>query len=387
MTDIIKKKKKKGRPLLWILTFLSIIIIITIPIVFITIPISKNIDVPLSFNKFNAYNHIVNQLALGYRIPGTQARIDCANYFVSEFQSIDPNFSYILHNFSVHGVACQNVLFKLNPHLNNIIILGAHYDSRAKATKDPLRPSDPVPGANDGASGSAVLIELARVFYSVRNSLESQIWFLFFDAEDQGYDVAPGIPGWDWCEGSWEFANNIDNFYNSATEYFEAMVLLDMVGGTGLKFIKEQNSVASLLEELFSTGRSLGYEDQFPINAETASVTDDHVPFLSLGIPSAVLIINFWNNPNWPYHHTTSDDIAHISKESLEVTGKTVEQFIFNNFMKDSDYIGNYPWDDHIPPTDFIIFIIGVAIIIGISVISIHYNRRKLWEKSKNEPL
>jgi Zn-dependent M28 family amino/carboxypeptidase len=271
-------------------------------------------------------------------------------------------------------VECQNILFKLNEHRKNIVILGAHYDSRARATKDPdeLKRNEPVPGANDGASGCAVLIDLARVFYNLRENLTCQLWFLFFDAEDQGYDYSSGISGWDWCEGSDKFVEDIESFYNSSLESFDAMILLDMVGGVNLQFINEQHSTSSLLEEIFEVGRQLGYTSQFPENPVVASIRDDHVAFVNYGIPSADLIINFWNNPAWPYHHTVNDDIMAISANSLEITGKTIEQFIYNHYLNnDNAEFGNYPWlnDNNLLDVETFTFIVIISgIIIGIII-------------------
>ena len=165
----------------------------------------ENIDIQLKFEGDNAYIHVEEQILINqthFRIPGTQGREQCAQYFITKFQQITTNFSYVLHNFTVHSIECQNVLFKLNENFSNIVILGAHYDSRARATKDPIiaNRTKPVPGANDGASGCAVLIELARVLYERRINLSCQFWFLFFDAEDQGYDYTAGIEDWDWCK-------------------------------------------------------------------------------------------------------------------------------------------------------------------------------------------
>ena len=313
----------------------------------------QNVNVELGFNGDNAYGYVQDQLDIGFRIPGTEERINCTNYFISKFKEIDSNFSYYLHNFTTHSTGCQNVLFKLNRNHNNIVILGAHYDSRAKATKDP-NPSnrtDPVPGANDGASGSAVLVELADVLYQSKENLSCQVWFLFFDAEDQGEDSGGyGIDGWSWCEGSQRFVADINSFYDSGTEHFDCMILLDMVGGINLRFINEQYSTSSLLDELFAVGRALGYSSQFPANPERKQIIDDHRAFVNIGIPSADLIINFWDNPNWPYHHTTQDNITYISNNSLDITGRTVEQFIYNNYLNSPGYIydGNYPWDKDI---------------------------------------
>ncbi|MHA1171776.1 MAG: M28 family peptidase, partial [Candidatus Heimdallarchaeota archaeon] len=270
-----------------------------------------NIDIELRFNGDTAYTYVADQMSINtthFRIPGTQGREDCAQYFITKFQQIDPTINFVLHNFTIESVECQNVLFKMNENYTNILILGAHYDSRVKATKDSTNPDLPVR-------------------------------FLFFDAEDQGTDVGVGMSRWEWIEGSTQFVVEIDNFYNSSKEDFDAMILLDMVGGVNLRFINEQRSTSSLLDELFETGRQLGYTSAFPSDPIVASIEkDDHVPFLNYGIPSADLIIKFWNQPaEWPYHHTTDDDISHISNTSLEITGKTVEQFIYNNYYDITD--------------------------------------------------
>lgn len=350
----------------------------------------QNYDINLQFNGDNAYLYVQDQLDIGFRIPGTPERVYCANYFISKFKEINSNFTYMLHNFTTHLTECQNLLFKLNEDNSNIVILGAHYDSRAKATKDPITAnrSNPVPGANDGASGCAVLIELAKVLYSRRANLSCQIWFLFFDAEDQGRDEGGyGISEWGWCEGSEKFVEDIKFFYNSSSENFDNMILLDMVGGENLQFINEQYSTSSLLDELFATGRELGYTNQFPSNPESASIIDDHRAFVREGIPSADLIINFWDNPGWPYHHTIEDGFSHITNTSLEITGKTVEQFIYNNYIDDPYYIyhGNYPWsqDVNLPNIEVIIIVIIIVAILGIAVI-MHITTKKLSENESN---
>ncbi len=382
---------RKRYKILILLTFFSTIIF---SIIYLFLPSNnlriQNYEIDLQFNGENAFSYIEDQLNIGFRIPGTPERANCANYFISKFKEININFTYILHNFTVLSIECQNVLFKLNESKQNIIILGAHYDSRAKATKDPIltNRNNPVPGANDAASGSAVLIELARTLYSQKDNLSCQIWFLFFDAEDQGRDNANGIDGWDWCEGSQVFVNEINSFYDSAIEYFDCMILLDMVGGINLQFINEQYSTSSLLDELFLIGRKLSYTSQFPSNAERRSILDDHKAFVDEGIPAADLIINFWDNPNWPYHHTIQDNISHISDISLETTGKTVEQFIYNNYFEDPNnlYKGNYPWvkDINKPSLEFLISIISIIIIIAITIVILIIIKKPFIEKVEN---
>lgn len=378
-----------------IIIIISLGCIVVIPIIFPIFLLLNdnrftNINIELYFDGDPAYSYVTDQVNINtthYRIPGTQGREDCAQYFITKFKQIDPAFSFVLHNFTIHSLECQNVLFKMNENFSNVVILGAHYDSRAKATKDSSNPDLPVPGANDGASGSAVLIELAEVLYQRRQELSVQIWFLFFDAEDQGIDNAPGISGWDWCEGSSKFVQDLDSFYNSSNETFDAMILLDMVGGSNLRFISEQYSTSSLLNELFETGRQLGFTSAFPTNPTISSITDDHVAFVNYGIPTADLIIKFWNAPiEWPYHHTTQDDLSHISNRSLEITGKTVEQFIYNNYYDpiNSEFQGNFPWREDLDLLDSDLFILIFILIAIVGTVVIFFFL--VSRTSKNHP-
>jgi len=372
---------RKKYNLLFASAILSLIIFFVIYLNFPSNPLNiNNYEKGLQFSGDNAYFYVEDQLDIGFRIPGTQARVNCANYFISKFQEINSNFTYMLHNFTTHLTECQNVLFKLNENKSNVVILGAHYDSRARATKD-VNKSAPVPGANDGASGSAVLIEFASILYAQRINLSCQIWFLFFDAEDQGRDEGGyGMDGWNWCEGSEKFVEDIDTFYNSTNESFECMILLDMVGGENLRFINEQHSTSSLLDEIFAIGRNLGYNYQFPSNPESQPIIDDHVAFVNYGIPSADLIINFWNNPGWPHHHTTQDNRSHVTNISLGITGKTIEQFIYNNYFDDQNntYQGNFPWnqDRNVFSLEVLIVIIVIIAIVGISIIVLIYKKQ-----------
>jgi len=346
----------------------------------------NNIATELNFNQDNAYIYLQDQLNINnthYRVPGTIGREECAQYFISKFQNISSSISIMIQNFTIHSTKCQNLLFKINENKSNIVILGAHYDSRAKATKDPdlTKRSDPIPGANDGASGSAVLLELASVLFQQRDDLNCQLWFVFFDAEDQGEDSGGyGIEGWDWCEGSKRFTKDINMFYDSEKESFDCMILLDMVGGINLQFIAEQYSSSSLVDELFDIGRGLGYTYEYPSIRTSSSVLDDHYYFAELGIPTADLIINFWNDPKWPYHHTLNDDITFISTHSLGVTGSTIEQFVYNNFLSNvnNNYQGNYPWRFDLNSLDSldseILVIISVFCIIIVVALLFNYS-------------
>jgi Zn-dependent M28 family amino/carboxypeptidase len=184
------------------------------------------------------------------------------------------------------------------------IILGAHYDSRmyADSDPDPAQHTNPVPGANDGASGVAVLLELAR-------SLPEQtvpIWLVFFDAEDNGR-----IEGWDWILGSREFVAN-----NPVRP--RAAIIVDMIGDADLNIYKELNSDPELTDEIWAVASELGYDSKF-IPEYKHSMLDDHTPFVQAGIP-AVDIIDF----DYPYWHTVQDTPDKVSAESLDTVGETL---------------------------------------------------------------
>jgi Zn-dependent M28 family amino/carboxypeptidase len=184
------------------------------------------------------------------------------------------------------------------------VILGAHYDTRmfADSDPDPAQHTQAVPGANDGASGVSVLLELAR-------SLPKEtvpIWLVFFDAEDNGR-----IEGWDWILGSREFVKN-----NPVRP--RAAIIVDMIGDADLNIYKERNSDPELTDEIWEVARELGYESEF-IPEYKHAMLDDHTPFLEAGIP-AVDIIDF----DYPYWHTIQDTPDKVSAESLRAVGETL---------------------------------------------------------------
>ena len=187
-----------------------------------------------------------------------------------------------------------------------LIILGAHYDTRRSA--DMEDPQLPVLGANDGGSGVAVLLELARAL-DVRN-LEYRIWLAFFDAEDNG-----GLDGWDWCAGSTYMAANLQ-------VDVAAVIVVDMVGDADQQFYLERNSDPALQQRIWDVAQELGYGEYF-VSEYRWTINDDHVPFAQRGI-TAVDIIDF----DYPYWHTTEDTLDKVSAESLERVGRVLEHFL-----------------------------------------------------------
>ncbi len=262
-------------------------------------PVSAN------FNGACAYEHVLRQTELGPRLPNSEAHrlarqwiratLEENGWFVEEQEFVSMEHTG------------YNIIAKRRTDSMGRIILGAHYDNRLKADHDPEvdKRNQAILGANDGASGVAVLLELSRVLPTDIDD----VWLVFFDLEDNGH-----IEGWDWILGSRAFVNG----YALEKEKIEAVVILDMIGDADLDIYLEKNSDPTIRAEIWSAAAELGYADTF-INEEKFSMLDDHTPFLEAGIP-AVDLIDF----DYPYWHTTADTADKVSAESLQITGKTI---------------------------------------------------------------
>jgi hypothetical protein len=258
------------------------------------------------FNGETALKDVQYQVSLGARTPGSEAHVVVVKWLRQELAA--SGWQVEEQDSSLMGHPIQNVAAKRGSG-SPWIILGAHYDSRMLSDHDPdpaLR-SQPVPAANDGASGVAVLVELAR---GLPQTLHSQIWLVFFDVEDQG-----DIKGWDWILGSRSFAQQL-------AAKPDAVVVIDMIGDKNLDIYYEKNSNPELSQAIWSIADHAGYQQQF-IPKEKYSMEDDHTPFLEQGI-RAVDIIDF----DYPYWHTTADTPDKVSAESLHAVGDTLFRWI-----------------------------------------------------------
>ena len=263
------------------------------------------IPTPLSFDSSRAYADVQTQVDFGPRTPESEGHAQIRKWMRAELESA--GWLVEVHESERMGHPIYNIIAKRNDDEPQII-LGAHYDTRffADNDPDPANHTQPVPGANDGASGVALLLELAR-------SLPDEtvpVWLVFFDTEDNGR-----IEGWDWILGSRAFAEEIP-------VRPEAVVIVDMIGDADLNIYLERNSNNVIRAEIWSTAERLGYSEQF-INVEKHSMLDDHTPFLEAGLP-AVDIIDF----DYPYWHTVQDTPDKVSAESLQAVGETLWHWI-----------------------------------------------------------
>lgn len=254
------------------------------------------------FNGELALEDVHYQVSLGPRIPGSVAHERIISWLGKELTKAE--WDWRIQEATRMGKPVQNLIARRGGRGQGIIILGAHYDSRLVADRDPdpQKAALPVPGANDGASGVAVLLELAR---SLPKELEKEIWLVFFDVEDNGR-----LPGWDWILGSRAFVEQLEIKPQAA-------IIVDMIGDADLQIYKEKNSTPELVESIWAQARELGYTQFMP--EAKHSILDDHTPFLEAGIPAAD-IIDF----DFPYHHTSEDTPDKVSAESLDAVGDTL---------------------------------------------------------------
>ncbi len=273
------------------------------------------------FNETKAYELIEDQVQFGPRIPGSEA-IENTRRMIENKAVIDGVWEIEYQNFSKEWIEGENVSLVnmiISPTIQNpnqsYFLLLAHYDSRKWADQDP-NPAlwrNPVMGANDGASGVAVALELGRVLL-LKHQI-SNFKIILFDAEDQG------SIGWNWLVGSRYFVNS-NLFQKDKITY---AILFDMVGGNNALFKREGYSdqyARPLVSEIWNLADKMNYS-QFFINKSWSKITDDHLPFLEKGVPAVDIIDDFINN--YKAWHTTSDTLSQISKETLKAVGQTIE--------------------------------------------------------------
>ena len=257
------------------------------------------------FDGQRAYDLVAQQLEFGPRIPGSEGSRRAGEWIQERLEQA--GWQVKVQSFNYRGIELRNFIGMAGPADDPPVVLGAHYDTRPKADLDPSDPAAPVPGANDGGSGVAVLLELAAAMPP--ETLPQAVWLVFFDAEDSG-----GIDGWDWIVGSSHFVETLE-------AEIEAAVIVDMVGDADLRLPLELNSTGALQQQIWLTARTLGYGTF--VAGPGPSILDDHTPFLRAGIP-AVDIIDF----DYPHWHTQADTLDKVSPASLEQVGRTLQTWL-----------------------------------------------------------
>ena len=298
---------------------------------------ARNIQVP-AFNADSAYQYVARQVAFGPRIPNTAAHRQTGEYLVETLKRFGAQITiqeFQAENFSRQKLNLKNIIAAFNPDKSRRILLAAHWDTRPFSDKDPEKPNATFPGANDGASGVGVLLEIARVMSS--NTMpEVGVDIILFDGEDWGerdgqtgtHKLPEGLQEW-WCLGSQHWARNKHKSNYSA--YYG--ILLDMVGAKGAQFHREGYSMEfapSIVEKVWGHARRLGYSHVFIPKTE-GGVTDDHLFVNTIARIPMIDIVHFQPGLGFfgDFHHSQKDNMELISAETLGIVGTTVLNTVY----------------------------------------------------------
>lgn len=293
------------------------------------------VQVP-TFSPDSAYQFIQDQVDFGPRVPNSDAHKACALYLEQKLLSFGAEVvvqQADLVAFDGTILKSKNIIGSYNTDIKNRVLLFAHWDTRPWADHD-LDKSNrqkPVLGANDGASGVGVLLEMARIFSQRLPDIGIDI--IFFDSEDYGapedlssYDTADS-----WCLGSQYWAKN-KHIRDYRAKYG---ILLDMVGAPNAKFYREQYSdfyAKSIVDKVWKKAATLGFDNYF-INQVGGVITDDHVYINQIAKIPSIDIIQYDPNTSTGfghYWHTTNDTMKHIDKNTLNAVGTTLLHVIFS---------------------------------------------------------
>lgn len=288
------------------------------------------------FNVDSAYNYIAKQVAFGPRVIGTEAHDACAKYLVDEFRRLGVD-SVVVQNGQVttytgETFPIKNIIAGINIENARRIILLAHYDTRPWADQDenPANRKQSFDGANDGASGVGVLMEITRNLVAEKPGIGVDI--MLVDAEDYGDSSSFDAKADTWCLGSQYWVENGMPPYGIENKPIYG-ILLDMVGGRDARFYYEAYSAKHAETpsiKVWSEAANIGHDDRF-IRRVGGAITDDHMVLTQAGIPTTDIIE--MNNPQTssfnPTWHTKADNLQNIDRRPLKAVGETVLNVIY----------------------------------------------------------
>jgi len=281
------------------------------------------------FDGERAYQYLKRQTDFGARVPGSKAHEECLRFLTSELKTFGGIVRVQTFAFTqprLGRVMLSNIIAQYRPAERNRVALTAHWDCRPWADEDadPERRKSPVPGANDGASGVAVLTELAREIAG--DTTCAGVDVVLFDGEDMGTRGTLKS----WCTGSKYFAAHLPHGF--APRF---AINLDMVGDTYLSIPRERNSdryAHDVMNLVFSTAKQIHASAFVDVPGE--EIYDDHVPLNEAGIKAIDLIDFNYVNPQLNYWHTVEDTPDKCSAESLGEVGTVLFTIIHNIHRK-----------------------------------------------------
>jgi hypothetical protein len=292
------------------------------------------------FNPDSAYFYIRKQVEFGPRVPNTQAHLNCGDYLINKLKNYDGKVSvqeFQEMAYNGNQLNLRNIIASFYIDKPKRILLAAHWDTRHMADKDTVRMGDPIDGANDGASGVGVLLEVARIISLIPPG-NIGIDIIFFDGEDYGepdtyQSRTMDQPGkiW-WCLGSqyWSTHKHKPNYM----AYYG--ILLDMVGAENARFYKEGGSVQyaeRIVDKVWKTAARIGYQEYF-IQQTSPGITDDHIVINRDAKIPTINIVDYdpqRESSYFPYyHHTHADNMTLIDPNTLKAVGQTLLHVLYN---------------------------------------------------------
>ena len=299
-----------------------------------------------SFSSDSAYAYIERQMAFGPRVPNSNAHMQCAVWLIEQLKAFGAEVELqkgFMPDYKGDNQQIYNIIGHFTPSHQgegrggaSRILLGAHYDTRpwCDEEEDYSERFYNVPGANDGASGVGVLLEVARQL-GRKDSLKTPVDIIFFDCEDMGTPrVYTGAEREDtWCLGSqlWatNYANNIKLSNSEASNGYQYGIILDMVGAPDAVFPLEMYSTqyaSNYQHQIWRAAEQLGYGSMW-VKQQSYPITDDHYYINYIAGSPCVDVIHYdirnaTGFPNW--WHTRNDNMDNISKSTLQAVGEVV---------------------------------------------------------------
>lgn len=298
-------------------------------------PVQDTIQIP-EFRADSAYAFIERQVSFGPRVPNSQAHLECAQWLEQTLERFAPQVHVQQARVRAWDgtlLNIRNIIGSFDPQNHNRILLAAHWDSRpwADHDPDPANHFEPIDGANDGASGVGVLLEIARMLSQQQPGFGVDI--ILFDAEDYGqHDQNRGHYPDSWALGSQYWSRNPHR-----PDYMARYgILLDMVGAKGATFRHEGYSMMyapNIVREVWARAQSIGYGHYF-LNRTSGFVTDDHYYINKIrNIPTINIIHQDDSTPHgfFPQWHTVDDTMEYIDLNTLDAVGQTLREVIFRS--------------------------------------------------------
>lgn len=287
------------------------------------------------FNEDSAYSFVKTQVDFGPRIPGTSAHAKCADYLSAKLKSYGWEVQIQNGNISTYDgkkFNLKNIIASYKPENPNRILLFSHWDSRPFADQDTKDAGKPFDSADDGPSGVGVILEIARQLKITQPNVGIDI--LFDDLEDYGKEHDGGTDTWGLGAQYWA--------KNPPKPGYVAQygILLDMVGAKGATFPREgaSNEFASyVVKKIWNKAAHLGYSNYF-VFEDAGSITDDHIYIIQdANIPCVDIVnMNAATGQFGAHHHTHSDNMSVIDKNTLKAVGQTVLEVVWEEQKKPS---------------------------------------------------